>query len=198
MRPLLRTFYQTLIAGVFLLLPISVMLIVVLKVIAIAHPIMEKVALLLGVQGRFGVRLVVVGAFVVLCLLAGLLVRARRVSHIREWLENNVLRMIPGYEYVRMRMAESLGQDAIATDRAILARIDDGWSPGMLIERAADGRCTVFMPDVPDCSTGSIYIVEADQVRFLHVPYRQLNTSIRNYGEGLLAMEAASKAGSTL
>ncbi|MCC7501513.1 MAG: hypothetical protein IT229_03225 [Flavobacteriales bacterium] len=194
MRSILRALHQTLTAGLFLLLPLAVTLIVVLKVMALAHPLMEKVAAVLGVHDVPGIRLLLIGALLLLCLVAGLLVRARRVSRFSEWLENNVLRMIPGYEYLRMRMAESLGHDADATDRAILARIDDGWAPGMLIERGADGRCTVFMPDVPQCNSGGVYIVEADQVKFLHVRYGQLNNSIRNYGKGLQAMEAEPKA----
>ncbi len=193
MRSMLRSFNQTMIAGLFLLVPLSVTLLVLFKVMAITHPIMKKLGAILGIHAVAGVQLLVVGVLVVACALAGLLVRTSRVNRFSEWLENHVLHMIPGYEYIRMRLNENFGHDADTTDRAILARIDDGWAPGMLIERGADGRCTVFMPDVPQCNSGSVYIVEADQVKFLHVPYRQLNGSIRNYGKGLLAMEAASK-----
>lgn len=193
MTTLLERTYRTLVAGLFLLLPIAVVAIVLLKIYRIIHPAMTRLSDALGVHGGDGVRLIVLGVALLACLIAGLLMRARGVDRFREWLERNLLFMIPGYEYVRMRMAETFGQDADANDRAILARIDDGWAPGMLIERAPDGRCTVFMPDAPQCSSGSVYIVEPSQVKFLKVRYGTLNNSIRNYGKGLLDLEACSR-----
>jgi hypothetical protein len=38
-----------------------------------------------------------------------------------------------------------------------------------------------------------VYIVEPDQVKVLNVPFSELNDSVRNYGKGLLAMEATKK-----
>jgi hypothetical protein len=158
------------------------------------HAPLLRAATALGVNDVAGVRVMFILALLLLCLGAGLLVRARRVSRWREWLENNVLRLIPGYEYIRMRLAEQLVEGSEATNLAVLVRVDEGWTPGMLTERADDGRCVVFIPDVPQGNSGSLQIVHADQLKFLHVPYGKLNDSVRNYGKGLLALEAGSNA----
>lgn len=194
MRNALHRTYQTIAAGIFLLLPLAVIGIIIAKVSAVGGPIFHGMAELLGLHGPLRIRLLAIAMLLVLCLLAGILVRAKRVSRSRDWLERNVLALLPGYEFIRQRMANQLGQDGHSTDRAVLVRIDDGWSPAFVMERGPDGRCVVFMPDVPQSSSGSVYIVEADQVKPLGVEMRDLDKCIRNYGAGLLAMEAGSKA----
>lgn len=186
-----RAFHRlrdTLIAGMFLLLPVVVLVVVLVRVYQVVHPLLVKLVGAFGIHDLFGVRIMIIVVIMVICLLAGLLVRSPRVVHWREWLEDNVLRTLPGYEYMRMRIMETLGKDNVATDRAVLVRTGDGWVPAMLVERAADGRCVIFTPDVPQCNTGSVLIVEAGDVMALNVPYARLNKSVRNYGKGLLAL----------
>ncbi len=177
-------------AGLLLLLPLAVFLIIALKVLAITNPLMEKLAHALGIE--HGVRTLAVLVLVLICLLAGLLIRSTRVSSFRDRLERNVLNMIPGYEYIRQRMAESLGQDAEAAQRAILVRFDDGLSPGRLVEEGADGRCVVFVPDVPQGNSGALFIMDADRVQRLDVPYGRLEQSIRSHGKGLFGIVTGS------
>ena len=50
MRSMLRSFNQTMIAGLFLLVPLSVTLLVLFKVMAITHPIMKKLGAILGIH----------------------------------------------------------------------------------------------------------------------------------------------------
>ena len=181
---LLHRLQVTFIAGLLLLLPLAVILIVAMKVIGIVHPFMVELAEAVGIT--IGVRTLAALLLVGLCLLAGLLMRTTRIGGLRYRLERNVLSLVPGYEYIRERTAELLGQDNEAIDRAILVRFDDGQSPGRLVERDTYGRCAVFIPDVPNGSTGAVLIVDADRVEELGVPYGHLSNCIRNHGKGLL------------
>jgi hypothetical protein len=179
-------------AGVFILLPTTVLLLVLAKGYSMIHPVMLKLALALGFDSLIGGRFVVIMGILLLFLLAGSLVGLTQGVG-SKWLERNILHFIPGYAYIRMRLDDMLAAESGKQHEAILARIDDGWSPGMLVERGADGRCVVFMPDVPQGNSGSVYIMEPDQVKVLNVPFSELNDSVRNYGKGLLAMEATKK-----
>ncbi|MEX1131891.1 MAG: hypothetical protein WEC15_01590 [Flavobacteriales bacterium] len=190
---LLKRLRALFIAGLFILLPFTVLVLVLGKGYAMIHPLMEKVAIALGLESLMGVRVLVVGGMLVLCLVAGALMGFTRGAGSR-WLEQNLLHFIPGYAYIRMRLDDVLAAESGKQHEAILARIDDAWSPGMLVERGEDGRCVVFIPDVPEGSSGSVCIVEPDLVRVLDVPFHVLNNSIRNYGKGLLALEAYKKA----
>ena len=182
---------STFFAGLFLLLPIAVVLIVVLKVIAILHPLVEGLSMFLGIT--VGVRTLVVIVLFLLCLMAGLLMRSQRVDHVRDWLERNILNLLPGYEYIRMRMRETLVQESEAKASAVLVRFDDNWSPARLIETGEDGTSVVFIPDTPQGNSGAVLVVETERVHHLNVPYAKLADSIRNYGRGLQAMKIPTR-----
>ncbi len=193
MAPVFKRIRALMTAGVFVLLPTTVLVMVLGKGYSMIHPVMLKLALALGFDSLVGGRFVVVLGILLLCLVAGMVVSMTHGSGGR-WVERNILHFIPGYAYIHMRLHDMLAAESGKQHEAVLARIDDGWSPGMLVERGPDGRCVVFMPDVPQGNSGSIYIVEPDQVKVLDVPFHVLNDSVRNYGKGLLALEAMKKA----
>jgi uncharacterized membrane protein len=138
-----------------------------------------------GIESLLAVQTLILLAFVVICYVFGLLVEAKFVAKIRDGIENYVLRFLPGYEFMKMRLKNMLGEDNEAEHRAILVRIDDGWSPAFMIEAFGDQQYVVFVPDVPKSSTGSVYVVEESQVRFLHISFNELDLIIRNFGAGL-------------
>jgi uncharacterized membrane protein len=180
-------------AGVFILLPTTVLLLVLAKGYSMIHPVMLKLALALGFDSLIGGRFVVIMGILLLFLLAGSLVGLTKGVG-SKWLERNILHFIPGYAYIRMRLDDMLAAESGKQHEAVVARFDDGSVPGMLIERGADGRCVVFLPDVPQGNSGALFIMDPDRVTVLDVPYHTLNDSMRNYGKGLLALEAMKKA----
>jgi uncharacterized membrane protein len=171
-------------AGLFLVLPVAVIIMILLKVYGMLFAPVRAFALKLGIERPFLVQLLLIFTLVMICFVAGLMMHARAVSRFRDRLENGVLRFVPGYEYIRMKLAMMVG-DETTLERAVMVKIDDGWSPAMLIEEDSVGNCTVFVPDVPKSNSGSVYIVEPGQVRHLSVKFKELDMAIRNYGKGL-------------
>lgn len=172
-------------AGLFLVLPIAVIIMILLKVYGMLFAPVRQMALKMGIERPFLVQLLLIFTLVMLCFIGGILMHARSVSRFRDRLEDGVLRFVPGYEYVRMKLAMMVGTEDSTLDRGVLVRIDDGWSPALMIEQGDDGKCTVFVPDVPKSNSGSVYIVEPDQVRHLNIKFKKLDMAIRNYGKGL-------------
>lgn len=172
-------------AGLFLVLPVAVIIMILLKVYGMLFAPVRAFALKLGIERPFLVQLLLIFTLVMICFVAGLMMHARSVSRFRDRLENGVLRFVPGYEYIRMKLAMMVGTEESAFDRGVLVRIDDGWSPALMIEEGDDGQCTVFVPDVPKSNSGSVYIVEPGQVKHLNVKFKELDMAIRNYGKGL-------------
>jgi uncharacterized membrane protein len=188
----LQRLRATLVAGLFLLVPLTVVIAIALKVMAFTRPITERIASLLGMT--VGVRFLEVAALIVICLLAGLVMRWSRVGSFSNWLERNVLSLLPGYEYLRMRMDDMLSGDERAVEHAVLVRFDDNTCPGRLMEEGPDGTCVVFIPDTPQTNSGAVVIVGNDRVEHLDIPYDRLVSSVRNYGKGLLAIKAKARS----
>lgn len=180
-------------AGLFLMLPVAVIVIIILKVYGMLFAPVRALALKLGIERPFLIQLLLIFTIIIICFIAGLLMHARTVSRFRDRLESGVLRFVPGYEYVRMKLAMMVGDES-TLERAVLVKIDDGWSPAMLIEEDSAGNCTVFVPDVPKSNSGSVYIVEPSQVRHLKVKFKELDIAIRNYGKGLIKIVGESES----
>jgi uncharacterized membrane protein len=173
-------------AGLFLMLPVAVIIVIGIKFYQIAIVPVKEIANKFGIERPFLIELLFILILVILCFFAGLLMHKEKVSLFRDRLESNVLRFVPGYEFVKMRLAIMVGgNDQSAFSHSVMVKIDDGWSPALLVERGEDGRCTVFVPDVPKSNSGSVYLVDPEQVRPLNVKFNKLDMAIRSYGKGL-------------
>jgi uncharacterized membrane protein len=181
-------------AGLFLMLPVAVIIVIGLKFYQIAIVPVREIANKFGIERPFLIELLFVFIVLILCFFAGLLMHRGSVARFRDWLESNVLRFVPGYEFVKMRLAILVGDEKSAFNRAVIVKIDDGWSPALLIEEGDDGRCTVFVPDVPKSNSGSVYLVDPEQVRPLNVTFNKLDLAIRNYGKGLYKIVRESES----
>jgi uncharacterized membrane protein len=188
MRQILIRLRNSFAAGLFVLLPTSVVILVVLKVYASVHPLFAGAAEYFGVQGILGIRIFVIGLLVLLCLLVGAFMRTSGSGRFRQNLDNVALRLIPGYSYLRARLIMAMGQDEMAGSRAILFRTGDGWVPAVLVERNAEGRSVVFVPEAPDNRGGNVVLADEDQIQLLGVPFGKLETCMHMYGKGLIEL----------
>ncbi len=173
-------------AGIFLLLPLVVIAIVLVKFYQLVIGPTQKLSAAFGIERLFMVQLFLVAIMILMAFIFGLLMKAKFIERIRDFLENNVLRFVPGYEFIKMRLMMTVGGDEKSEQRAVLVRIDDGWSPAFLIEEGPDGNCVVFVPDVPKSNSGSVYVVLPEQVKHLSIKFKELDLAVRNYGKGLI------------
>jgi uncharacterized membrane protein len=202
MRRFLVYVRQTTIAGLLLLVPFLVILLLFEKLHVKLRPFVHRMSEPLGLHGVVASVVVWVLTVLVLgaiCFAAGLVLRLPVLKAARDWLENNLLRFIPGYEYFRMLLAEKLGSEDDAHSQMVLVEID-GWQPAMLIEQIADGRCVVYVPGAPNAADGSVHILPGESVRNLDAPLSAVMKSLRFYGRGLgqIAGKAALAANQKL
>jgi uncharacterized membrane protein len=191
---LLSRFLGNVFAGLFLMLPLAVVIIICLKFYQVAIAPVREIANKFGIERPFLVNLLLLFVLLMLCFSSGLLMHKEKVAKFRDWLEDNVLRFVPGYEFVKMKLAILVSNGQSSFNRAVLVKIDDGWSPALLIEEGDDGRCTVFVPDVPKSNSGAVYLVDPEQVRPLIVKFNKLDLAIRNYGKGLYKIVRESES----
>jgi uncharacterized membrane protein len=182
-RPLKRL-QATIIAGLFFLLPFVVVGYIVVSIYGVLHPFMERLALSLGTGDLMIVRLMVVGSMLLVCLLAGMLVRWSIPGRLGRAVDENLVSLIPGYDALRMRIGSSLGRNE-DQDVAVLIRDGDMWCPARLIERGPDDECVVFVPDSPAGTSGAVIVIASEHIRPLSISYGQLLRHVRNGGRGL-------------
>jgi uncharacterized membrane protein len=127
----------------------------------------------------------------ILCFLVGIALRTQAGRAARDSLENSLLKKIPGYTLFRGMARQLAGEDRESTWKPALAEIENALVPAFIIEELDEGRFTVFVPASPTPLTGTVYILTAERVHPLNVPFAQAVKAITRWGLGSKCLVAA-------
>ena len=191
MRHLGQFFLVTLVRGILFLVPIVLIAVLAREGYQMLRRVSQPVARLLPEDRFFGILaedLVSVVAIILLFLIAGLFVGTRPGRLLSDRLENTVLYRVPGYLLVRGAVASFPGLSRETHPEPSLVETDDGWAFALLVEREPPGFCTVFLPDSPTPTSGSVRIVEATRVRRLDATMLSLLSCLTRSGTGAGAL----------
>ena len=183
MKSLAELTKSTLIGGLLVVLPIYLSILLLVKTIAGIFALLSPVTDAIPAGAQFRQLIAIVIALVV-CLVAGLVVRTGLGLRAKNALERSVFERIPGYALVRglaERMSTDGGDGAF---QPALVELEDALSPGFIIEELEDGRYTVLVPSVPTPAAGSLFILPRERVHPLDVPFTQAVKVISKWGEG--------------
>lgn len=187
----LREFVKsTLIGGLLVLLPLTILLYALVWIFNLIHKaiapltriVMEKSALRVVVAD-----VVVIGLIVLVCFLVGAFVRTRLGRWMYALIESRLLRRAPGYSMIKETVSQFLDKDRPSPFSSVaLARIfeSDTLVSVFVTDRHADGSYTVFMPTGPNPTSGNIYHLKAENVFPVDVPVEDAMRSIISCGAG--------------
>jgi uncharacterized membrane protein len=133
-------------------------------------------------------RLVAILAVLLACFLGGLLARATFAQGVVGWLERMLLSHIPGYTYMKTMGATLVGAEGGREYKAVIARIEDSWQMGFLVEYVPGGHSAVFVPGTPSPWSGSVYFMTEDRFRILDVPLAAAMGCVKRFGAGAQPM----------
>ncbi|MGC4118836.1 MAG: hypothetical protein QM765_30590 [Myxococcales bacterium] len=129
--------------------------------------------------------------FVLICIVAGFLVRVSFLRRVSERVDQQLDHVFPGYSKLRSETRKKIGADkreaeATSTFEACLVKVQHLWEPGYIIERNPDRTLTVFVPQAPATAQGQVYVAEPSQVRMLGVDSIALNSRLKHLGKDIL------------
>lgn len=177
----------TLTGGVFLLLPLALLIVIMEKPFTLLLEISAPLAQLLpnrifGLDGR----LIVAGAVLILvCFVSGLLFLSPCIKKVIGRLEESVLIYVPGYSLIKSMAADFVGENLEDKMNPVLVQDGDALKIGFLVEEG-EGLCTIFFPDAPRLDAGEVKIVPAAAVEKIDLPSTKVAQSLKNYGRGAL------------
>jgi uncharacterized membrane protein len=181
---------HALIAGVLLVLPVYLAVLLLLKAAKSLGGLVKPLAKLLPhsfpAENVLSLLLVLVG-----CILVGLALRTSLGQAARDRIENSLLQKIPGYGMFRSMTRQMAGDSQETAWKPALAEIEDALVPAFIVEELDDGRFTVFVPSVPTPLAGAIYILSAARVHPVDVPFTQALKVITRWGSGSRELIAA-------
>ena len=188
---MLRFTRTSLVGGVLFLVPILVLVAILGKAFGIAHKIVMPLAAHLPVESVIGLetpRLLAVALLLLFCFLAGVFARTACARQIINWLETALLSNLPGYEFIKTMSENFLAAEKEHAYPVVLARIEDSWQLGFLIERLQGGLSAVFVPGTPSPQSGSVYFMTEDRFRLTDLPATPVLKCLKRYGLGSNAL----------
>jgi uncharacterized membrane protein len=178
-----------LLAGLLILAPIYLAILLLLKaassLLQLVKPVTRLLPPLIVREDALALLLILL-----ICFLVGLLVRTRWGQAMWQRADP-VLERVPGYSIFR-GITQRLGGDSQQEAwKPALAEIEEALVPAFIIEALADGRFTVFVPAAPAPFTGAIYILDPDRVHPLEVPFTHAIRAVSRWGSGCRELVAA-------
>jgi uncharacterized membrane protein len=190
MRQVLSFLKSTLVGGLLVVVPVWVLVVLVVKVAGEAEGVVRPITAWLpeGVQYP---QLLAAGVLLGACFLLGLAVRTAVGRYARAVVERHLLERVPGYTTLRGMSEQLADMNREEGFRAALVEMEGGLVPALVVERHADGRCTVFVPSAPTPVGGTIFIFPGEKVHPVNVPLLVLLQCVSKYGAGSHELLAA-------
>jgi uncharacterized membrane protein len=185
---------QALLSGVFIVVPIYLATLLLLKGMASVVGLVRPVALLLPdwIPGEMALSLLLV---LLICFLIGLAVRTRAGQDVRNRVERTFFERIPGYSLLRSLTQQVAGASRENVWKPAMYEGDEGLMLAFIIEELEDGRYTLFVPSIPTPLAGAVYVVERLKVHPLDIPFTDALKTISRWGSGAKDLVAAMDRG---
>ena len=187
MRGVIGFLRATIIGGVLFLAPLVVLVVVINKAVDFAarviKPFADRIPDSLGL-GPAKAYIAAALLLVLVCFLAGLLARSAMARKSVQMIEGNFLSLLPGYDYLKQAGASVLGASETDVHPVVLARIGNSWRIGVKTETIGENWLAIFIPNSPNPSAGSVFIVERSKVRTSVAPLATALATLRRSGGG--------------
>lgn len=192
-----RFIRQTLVAGLFVLIPILFMAYILaqgfIAIRAVATPVVDY----FGLQHVWGFLLLNLAAVLialVFLFLAGLLARLAFVSGPMARLDQAMSDRIPFYSMAKGILTGVVKDDtSIDQMKSVVVRVGGGLRIGFEIERTQEGYVVVFLPNVPNPQTGVAVAFKSDEVEPVGLAPHQVLEMMQFFGKGLAKQATAAR-----
>ncbi len=185
---------STVIGGLFIVVPVYLALLLLVKgmksVAGLVRPIAALLPDWIPAEAFFSLVLVLV-----VCFLVGAAVRTRPGQVVRERVEKVFFERLPGYGLLRSLTQRLANDSDDVAWKPALVELEEALVPAFIIEELDDGRLTVFVPSVPTPLAGAVYILSRERVHALDIPFTQAIRSVSRWGSGSKDLVAAMRSG---
>jgi uncharacterized membrane protein len=185
----------TLVRGILFLLPLTIIAVLARETYRAILSVTRPLAGWLAVRPLFGLlpeHLLAIVLILSVFLIAGLFVGTQAGRALSDRLERTVLYRVPGYVLFRGAASAVPGLQLESDFAPVLVHTDEGWSLALLVERHPQGICTVFIPESPSPTKGSVVLVEASRVRPLEASVLSLLSCLTRSGVGASTLAVAA------
>ena len=181
---------RALAAGLLIVVPVYLAILLLVKGMASVAGLVKPVAVL--IPGSWPAEPVLALLLIlVVCMLVGMAVRTAAGRAIRERGETTLFERIPGYALIRSLTQQVAGQSADKAGKPALGEFDDGMVPAFVIAECDEARVVVFVPSIPTPLAGAVWVLERRRVHPVDVPFTAALRVVSHWGSGARDLVAA-------
>jgi uncharacterized membrane protein len=187
MKNIYKIVKDIIIGGVLFFIPLIILIVILQKALQIAAILVAPIIKLLNVTHIFGIGVEILISIVTILFvlyLAGLLARTNKAKSTVAKLEDALLSKVPGYDMIKSTGASFVGFEQSTSYKTVLARIEDAWQYGFLVEEIEGEQYVVYIPGAPNTMSGSVYILEKNRIKKTNIPLSAAMKSLRGLGKG--------------
>jgi len=180
-------FKAMLLGGILFFIPLIILIVIIQKAFQIAAVLVVPIIKLLDMTKIFGIGaeiIISVALILFIIYLGGLISRSPTVRRIVKKMEDALLSKVPGYEMIKNMGESFVGFEGNTSIPTVLARIEDAWQYGFLIEEIEGEQYVVYIPGAPNPMSGSVYILEKTRIKKTNIPLKDAMKSLRGLGAG--------------
>jgi len=180
-------FKAMLLGGILFFIPLIILIVIIQKAFQIAAVLVIPIIKLLDMTKIFGIGVeIIISVAIILFIiyLGGLISRSSTVRRNVKKMEDALLSKVPGYDLIKNMGESFVGFEGNTSIPTVLARIEDAWQYGFLIEEIEGEQYVVYIPGAPNPMSGSVYILEKNRIKKTNIPLKDAMKSLRGLGAG--------------
>ena len=186
----IATFVKTsILGGLTVILPITIFMLILKWFYHFIITIIQPIAGLLIRQANYQKIIADVIAILIalgLCFMFGILVKTKIGRVIREYLDNSMSKLIPGYSMIKTTVTQLFDREKFLFSSVALVEIAgrDILVTAFIADEHEDGKYTVFIPTGPNPTTGFVLHLIPELVHPIDVKIEDAFRSIISCGAG--------------
>lgn len=178
----------TTLGGLFVVLPLMVVFALMAKLVMEVHGAAQSVMAKLAGEGSEAAHFPLIFSLLIVVGISfafGLALTSRRGQATGNWVEQTLLRRIPGYSTLRAILGGLADASNEGVVKSGLLTLDPGIECFVLvIEDHGGDHLTVYIPGSPNPGSGNVQVVRRQLVRILNVRMTDITAVLHQFGMG--------------
>ena len=184
-----RFFFTTLIGGVVVLLPISILVFLIRFGINFIGGILRPITSVIRGNSHMSQQLLDFIAFIVIilfCFLVGLIIRTQYGKTTFTFVETKYLSRIPFYVTIKDIVGQFTNSSKTPFKQVVMADVFNNGTrmTGFITDEHENGKYTIFVPTAPNPTNGYVFHVNRDQLVFLENDTQEAMRTVIGMGAG--------------
>lgn len=202
MRELRNFLKTTLLGGALVLLPAALLVVVTRWLFNIILSAVQPLTTLLVTTSQFqeiSASLLVLAILFAGCFVVGFLVKTRLGAYFHVTIEENILKIMPGYSLIKETVMQLVGGKKSPFSTVALVRLYDSdvLTTAFITDTHDDGSYTVFVPTAPNPTSGLVFHLKSERVQPVSVSVEDTMRTILGCGVGSTKIFEVAKRSST-